>query len=166
MAKGGARAGAGRKKKSLSDQILEGNTGHRGIKQVKFPNSNTAADSGSIYLLPNGAETGGSNCPSTENIRAALVEFVERSGCEYLISAILIDSFANAYRSYLEAEYVCRTRGRIANSKRSPFVQMSLDYNKQAMSIYAQIWSVISQNSTEKFEGKNEFLELLSSRGF
>jgi hypothetical protein len=165
MAKGGARVGAGRKKKSLSDQILEGDTGHRGIKQVQFPSGKILAENNALYLLPAGAEAG-SNCPSAEDIRAALVDFIARSGCEHLISALLIDSFANSYRSYLEAEFICRTRGRIANSKRSPFVQMSLDYNKQAMSIYAQIWGVISQNSTEKFEGKNEFLELLSNKGF
>jgi hypothetical protein len=44
---------------------------------------------------------------------------------------------------------------------------MAVDYNKQALSIYDRIWSIISQNSEQPYGGgKNEFLELLKTRGF
>jgi hypothetical protein len=60
-----------------------------------------------------------------------------------------------------------RTRGRIANGKRSPYVTMAVDYNKQAMAIYDRVWNIIARNSEQPYsDGKNEFLNLLANRGF
>jgi len=59
-----------------------------------------------------------------------------------------------------------RKLGRIASGKRSPYVNMALDYQKAMMAVYNQIWLIVSQNSQAKVEGKNEFLNLLMNRGF
>jgi len=109
---------------------------------------------------------GGDVLPSASEIYKALADFIERAGCTDFVSESLIEDFAFLRHSFLECEFMNKKRGRIANGKRSPYVQMSIDYAKAAQQIYAQIWSIISQNSTQKFEGKNEFLEMLRNRGF
>jgi len=43
---------------------------------------------------------------------------------------------------------------------------MALDYQKAMMSIYDKIWLIISQNCDEPYGEKNEFLEMLRTRGF
>ena len=59
-----------------------------------------------------------------------------------------------------------RKLGRIASGKRSPYVNMALDYQKAMMAVYNQIWLIIARNCEEQYEGKNEFLEMLRNRGF
>jgi hypothetical protein len=34
------------------------------------------------------------------------------------------------------------------------------------MTVYNQIWLIVSQNCETKYEGKNEFLAMLMNRGF
>ena len=179
MAWGGARAGAGRKKRPLTDKILEGNPGKREIKTVQFPKTNNHLENHDSrnqveydarhapdFLAQNGLECG-DNVPSAKKIYTLLMAFIKSSGCERLISTNLVEDFAHLRRSYLECEYMNRTRGRIANGKRSPYVTMAVDYNKQALAIYDRIWNIIAQNSEHPYEnGKNEFLNLLANRGF
>ena len=179
MSWGGARPNAGRKKKPLNERVLEGNPGKREIKTVQFPKVNNHLENQNSrnqdeyearpapgFLAQNGIEAGG-NVPSATEIFALLTEFIKASGCERLIAANLVEDFAHLRRSYLECEYFNRTRGRIANGKRSPYVAMAVDYNKQAMAIFDRIWSVIAQNSEQTYDsGKNEFLNMLANRKF
>jgi len=45
MPRGGARAGAGRPKKSLSDKLLEGNPGKRELTALRFGGDNNSNNS-------------------------------------------------------------------------------------------------------------------------
>jgi hypothetical protein len=178
MSWGGARIGAGRHKKPLADKIAEGNPGKRELKTVQFPKSSNQVDKqlsknqdlqvrlGPPDLLALNGLEGGDNIPSATEIFALLTAFIKSSGCEHLIAVNLVEDFAHFRRSYLECEYMNRTRGRIANGKRSPYVTMAVDYNKQALAIYDRIWNIIAQNSEQSYEGKNEFLSMLTNRGF
>jgi hypothetical protein len=180
MGWGGARQGAGRKPKPLSEKLAEGNPGKREIKVVKFDSQENqdekpklekpAAKPGQIqvpaFLELNGHE-GGGELPSAGAIYTMLTEFIKGSGCEKLIAPTLVEDFAHLRRAYLECEYVNRVKGRIANGKRSPYVGMAVDYQKQAMSVFDRIWNIIAQNSEQPYDGgKNEFLQLLMNRGF
>jgi len=165
MAWGGARPGAGRKKKALNDKILEGNPGKRKIKIVTFETDSFQLENPPSFLAQNGIE-GAEDVPSATEIYQMVAEFVEKSGCGHLIAPLLIEDFAHLRRSYLECEYINRTKGRIANGKRSPYVTMAIDYSKQAMAIFDRIWNTLAQNSEQPYEGKNEFLSMLTNRGF
>jgi len=175
MSWGGARTGAGRPKKPLGDKVLEGNPGKREIKTIRFDGSKNSSFNSSSgiqdelrppdFLGINGHE-GGDMIPSAIEIYRLLLNFIRASGCEHLIAPNLIEDFAHFRRAYLECEYVNRTKGRIANGKRSPYVAMAVDYSKQAMSIFDRIWNIIAQNSEQPYEGKNEFLQMLTNRGF
>jgi len=95
-----------------------------------------------------------------------LTKWVASSGCAAIVAPNLIEDFAFLRRAYLECEYMNRKLGRIAGGKRSPYVNMALDYQKAMMAVYNQIWLIVSQNSETKYEGKNEFLTILMNRGF
>lgn len=182
MPRGGARPGAGRPKKPLADKIIEGNPGKRELTKLKFPageksntgfekNSNTQkSKTKSSRRMPSfldmAAKEGGDVLPPASGIYKMLAEWVDGSGCGELVAPNLIEDFAFLRRAYLECEYMNRRLGRIASGKRSPYVNMALDYQKAMMAVYNQIWLIVSQNCETKYEGKNEFLEMLGNRGF
>ena len=187
MPRGGARPGAGRPKKPLSDKVLEGNPGKRELTVVQFDerkkskpeNSNTGIQTGiqrknQTAQPPRGmpsyldmiAKEGGETLPPAGEIFSMLTAWVEGSGCGDIVAPNLVEDFAFLRRAYLECEYMNRKLGRIASGKRSPYVNMALDYQKAMMAVYNQIWTIISQNSQASVEGKNEFLTMLMNRGF
>ena len=180
MPRGGARPGAGRPKKPLNEKLLEGNPGRRDVTVLKFKPSeiignpsgegvsDNPADSKSKLpsYLELAAKEGGDVLPSASEIYALLANFIESAGCTEFVAPLLIEDFSFLRRGYLECEFMNRKMGRIAGGKRSPYVNMALDYQKAMMSVYNQIWLIISRNCEEQYEGKNEFLEMLRNRGF
>lgn len=176
MPRGGARPGAGRPKKPLADKIIDGNPGKRELTKLKFSgdkksktgfekNSDTQKSKMPSYL-DMVAKEGGDVLPPASEIYKMLADWIDGSGCTEFIAPNLIEDFAFLRRAYLECEYMNRKLGRIASGKRSPYVNMALDYQKAMMAVYNQIWLIISRNCEEKYEGKNEFLEMLTNRGF
>jgi len=145
MPKGGSRAGAGRKPKALAEKILEGNPGKRTIKVNKFKYENQK---------------------TSEKIYKTVLDFAEKSGCKDLIADFLLEDFAFLRNAYLDCENHIEMYGRIMNGKASPAVRMALDYHKEMMSVYNQIWNIISRNSETRYESRNDFLEMLTNRGF
>jgi hypothetical protein len=112
------------------------------------------------------AKEGGDVLPPASEIFAILTAWVESSGCGDIVAPSLVEDFAFLRRGYLECEYMNRKLGRIASGKRSPYVNMALDYQKAMMAVYDKIWLIVSQNCETKVEGKNEFLAMLMNRGF
>jgi len=176
MPRGGARSGAGRPKKPLADKLMEGNPGKRELTKLKFgsdeksklsfeKNSNTQKSKLPSFL-DMVAKEGSDVLPPASEIYKMLANWIEGSGCAEFIAPNLIEDFAFLRRAYLECEYMNRKLGRIASGKRSPYVNMALDYQKAMMTVYNHIWLIISRNCEEKYEGKNEFLEMLTNRGF
>lgn len=193
MPRGGARPGAGRPKKPLTDKLLEGNAGRRDVTVLKFkpqeinqrdaglnvhcggdekikpssrPQAKLDATSRCPSYLELAAKEGGDVLPPATEIYTLLAVFVESAGCTEFVAPILIEDFAFLRRAYLECEFMNRKLGRIASGKRSPYVNMALDYQKAMMAVYNQIWLIIARNCEEQYEGKNEFLEMLRNRGF
>jgi len=184
MPRGGARPGAGRPKKPLNEKLLEGNPGRRGMTVLKFKpseingtpsgegvsekmgNSNRNQKAKLPTYLEMAAKEGGDVLPPATEIYTLLSDFVESAGCADFVAPILIEDFAFLRRGYLECEFMNRKMGRIASGKRSPYVNMALDYQKAMMAVYNQIWLIIARNCEEQYEGKNEFLEMLKNRGF
>lgn len=179
MPRGGARPGAGRPKKALADKILDGNPGKRELTKLNFPaNENSKVKSNAEnskkskpYRMPSYldmvAKEGGDVLPPASEIYKILADWIEGSGCAEFVAPNLVEDFAFLRRAYLECEYMNRKMGRIASGKRSPYVNMALDYQKAMMTVYNQIWLIISRNCEEKYDGgKNAFLEMLKNRGF
>ena len=175
MGKRGPKPGTGgRPRKPLAEKIIEGNPGKRELTKLQIPSQGEKAQSkskskpmaGLPSYLDMVAKEGGDALPSVGGIYTILTDWIEGAGCGNLVSPNLIEDFAFLRRGYLECEYMNRKLGRIASGKRSPYVNMAIDYHKQMMVVYNQIWVIVSRNCEEKVEGKNAFLELLANRGF
>ena len=192
MPRGGKRIGAGRKPKALAEKLLDGNPGKREIKINKFSGLNENIKYKTVQepqgngvpkrpreigdfsirsleipeYLEMASKEGGDNLPKAGDIYTFISEFVLSSGCGHLVNDFLLEDFTFLRRAYLECEYMNKKNGRIALKKRSPYVDMAIDYHKEMMTVFNQIWGVVSKNSETSYESKNDFFEILRNRGF
>jgi hypothetical protein len=180
MPRGGARPGAGRPRKPLADKLIEGNPSKRELTVVKIggvaqkskpgePKESKKSNARKSKLptyLDVAAKEGGDILPPASEIYAMLTDWIEAAGCADIVGQGLVEDFAFLRRAYLECEYMNRKLGRIASGRRSPYVNMALDYQKAMMAVWNQIWLTVSQNNETRYEGRNEFLAMLTNRGF
>ena len=192
MPRGGKRQGAGRTPKSLKEKLLNGNPGKHEIRVnktptgefYKFTNANASGKINSsrgefikyetvgqkTECIPEyidmASKEGGETIPAASEIYHSLAEFIKSAGCEELVAPFLLEDFAFLRRGYLECEYINKKMGRVASGKRSPYFDMAIEYHKQMIASYTQIWATISKNSETAYGSKNDFLELITNRGF
>jgi len=113
------------------------------------------------------AKEGDASLPKASEILKALKDFIAYAGCTDYVPALLVEDFAFLRRAYLETEMMNRKYGRISSGKRSPYVQIALDYQKASLAVFMQIWNIISESSTQVYEkDRNTFLSSLENRGF
>jgi hypothetical protein len=163
--RGGARKGAGRKPKPLAEKLLDGNPGRRALKVNDFsgiPLNSTVPD----FLKIASKETA-ENFPTADVIYRQITEWVQGTGCAHLISPTLIEDFSINRRAYFECEYMNKRMGRIANGKRSPYVDMAVSYAGLMRVAWDRIWDIIAQNSEKKYEGgsSDDAMERILSGG-
>jgi hypothetical protein len=161
--RGGRRVGAGHPRSPLTEKLLTGNHG-KPITHLKvLPSDEEQKPDGFIML--DGIE-GGFEIPTAESIYTIMRDFLERTGCVDVVPISLVEDFAFLRRSYLECEYMNRKKGRLIDGSRSPYVAMALDYQKASLQVFNHIWSIVEKNSAEQYEKKNDFLNMLTQRGF
>jgi len=152
--RGGARVGAGRKKKPLAEKLLEGNPGKRPLKVTEFygvPQTGelTVPD----FLKIAGKETA-DYFPTADKIYEHVMEWLDGTGCGNLVSPLLVEDFALYRRAVFECEYMNKKMGRIANGRRSPYADMVQMYSGLMRTAWDRIWQVVGQN-TEQDYGRN-----------
>jgi len=154
MARGGARPGAGRKKKPLAEKILDGNPGKRPLTSVQF---DEAIEDGGLappdFLRIASKETA-ENYPTADLIFEQVAIWLQGTGVAHLVSQTLIEDFAINRRAFFECEYMNKRLGRIAGGKRSPYVDMAVQYAGLMRTAWDRIWNIVAQNS-EKLLGSN-----------
>ena len=170
MPKGSPRPNTGRPRKPAAEKILAGNPGKRPVTVLEFYKDKNVPkkfkESVPEYL-DQVAKESDESIPKVTEIYSDLRDFVAAAGCLDQVSEMQMQDYAYLRRSYLECEHFNKVHGRIANGKRSPYVQMALDYQKSAMYIFNQIWSAIVQSSTVVYGSeRNEFLNKMENRGF
>ncbi|GHU68124.1 hypothetical protein FACS1894184_09370 [Clostridia bacterium] len=171
MPRGGARAGAGRKKKPLFDKLLEGNPGKRALTTVQFDNLPAVKQTTELvppsFLTLASKETA-ETYPSASQIFNDLAGWLETTGCLTLVSPMLIEDFAVYRRAMFECEYMNKRLGRIAGGKISPYVNMVMNYSNLMRSAWDRIWMIVSQNSDKPYSGSansgEDVMELLLTR--
>ena len=169
MPRGGARPGSGRKKKPLAEKILEGNPGRRPLKVIEF---NEVVVEGSLsppdFLKLASKETA-ENYPTADVIYKQVSEWLQTTGVGYLVSPTLIEDFCMNRRAYFECEYMNKRLGRIAAGKRSPYVDMAVQYYTMMRSAWDKIWAIVAQNSEKSYgsqraNGEDIMERILSGR--
>lgn len=161
--RGGVRPGAGRKKKAISEKILEGNLGHEKMSKLKTLAVTTdiiGADMPPVseYLKKMTKNT-------AENIAPQVFEqtwrWLHAKGCADIVKKELIEQYALYIARWVQCEEGISTYGLLAKHPTtnmpiaSPYVQMGLNFLKQANVLWGQIYQIVKENCTEPLGGGN-----------
>jgi len=162
MPHGGARKGAGRKPKSLSDKLADGNPGRRPLTKLEFTGTGGVPIEPPHYFPK--LEKSHRGLSSPMEIFDRVVKVLEPTDCLKLISPDLIADYAMARYYLICAQYelsymatVGQKTGRKNESDEfyiTSFTEAMLKMQKNVLATWTPIWDVIARNS-EKLNVKN-----------
>lgn len=160
--RGGARIGAGRKSKSLEDKILDGQVAAFEV-DTSF-NTDFEPPPPKEYLT---AEQKGGEQLCSKQIYQETYRWLKSVGCEKIVAKQLVEDYALAKSRHIQCENILSKFGLLAKHPttgeptRSPFIGMSIDYNKQATQIWCQIYSIVKENNAKGQIGINQQSETM-----
>jgi phage terminase small subunit len=154
-ASGGARTGAGRKKKPLAEKILDGQAktakvidfGGVAVEDMPRPDEYLSAQQ------KNGKPFG------ADKIYKETWEWLKERGCETLVNKRLIEAYSQTFARYIQCEDAISSLGFIGKHPTtggiiaSPFVAMSQSFQKQANLMWCAIFEVVKDNCATSFSG-------------
>ena len=160
--RGGARPGAGAKKKPLADKLMEGNPGKRNITVINFENA--AELEGQEMPRPSemlsAVQKDGKPLQAAEIYKKAW-EWLHERGCSSLISPQLLQMYSMSYARWMQCEDMVTEFGHLAKhpttgkAQRSPFVAMGEDYKSQANRIWMEIFQIVKENCASEYAGES-----------
>lgn len=165
--RGGARPGAGRMKKPLSEKIKEGK-------------------SATVMKLPEPPELENISMPPIKDFMTAdqrmgelhaddiyteTWEWLKERNCAHLINPILLHEYAMATARWIQIEGVSSQFGFVNRHPttglptQSPFVVEAQSYLKLSNSLWLQIYQIVQENCSESYKGSphDDLLESLLS---
>lgn len=178
--RGGRRIRAGDKPADLADKILNGKSA-RIINLPVFEGEDIEADDFTDDVtdiegtdMPNpgdylsASQKDGKTLGADEIFRETWLWLKER-GCEKLVNNRLIESYSEAFARYIQCSKAVSTYGLVGkhpttgSAIASPFVTMSLQYQKQANLLWYEIFDVVKQNCTVPYNSnpKDDMMEKL-----
>ena len=153
--RGGARVGAGRKKKPLAEKLQEGKAAKAIVLQE--PPELTPADLPDVKeYLSDDQRTG---TLYGKEIYLEVWEWLSERGCAQLVSPQLLEQYSMAMARYVQLEKITSEYGFISKHPTtggmigSPFVSMAQGYLKQANLLWQQIYGIVESNCTEPVTG-------------
>lgn len=184
--RGGPRRGTGPKPKPLSEKIQSGQPAR--YMPNDLPELNLAELE--AVDLPEGAALEGADMPKPSEYLSAKQKngvplgaaeiyketwlWLKQRGCEKLVNKRLIESFAQAFARHIQCEEAISTYGLLGKHPttggvmESPFVKMSMLFQKNANLAWYEIYSIVKENCTADYSGastQDDLMErLLRSR--
>jgi len=160
--RGGARVGAGAKKKPLADKIAEGNPGGRKLTVMEF--SDTADLQGEEMPEPNkmleAIQKDGKALVAGEVFKATW-QWINNRGCAALVSPQLLERYAMSIARWIQCEEAITEYGFLAkhpttgNAIQSPYVSMGQNYMNQTNRLWFEIFQIVKENCTGDYKGSN-----------
>ena len=160
--RGGARMGAGAKKKPLADKITEGNPGGRKLTVMEF--SNTADLIGRDMPEPGkmleAVQKDGKTLIASEIYRATW-KWLDERGCAALVSPQVLERYAMSAARWIQCEEAITEFGFLAkhpttgNAIQSPYVAMSQNFMSQTNRLWFEIFQIVKENCTGEYAGTN-----------
>lgn len=166
--RGGARPGAGRPRKALTEKISEGKT----AEVMMQPAELEAVDVPPVKEFMTTIQRDGTKLCAKE-VFTETYEWLKARGCEKLVSRQLVEQYAMSVSRWIHCEEIVSKTGYIAKHPTtsapiaSPYVSMSQAYLKQASVCWNQIFTVVRENCSVEFQGnpQDDMMEkLLRSR--
>ena len=151
---GGSRAGAGRKKKALSEKLLDGNPGKAPLTKLQF-----AVKEGELHGedMPPVSEwmkqvTKNSQQNLAPQIYESTWQWLHERGCDQFVKKELIEQYALYMQRWIQCEEGINQYGLLAKHPTtqmpiaSPYVSMGINYEKQANILWLQIYQIVKDN--------------------
>ena len=152
--RGGIRAGAGRKRKSLEEKILDGTAifaeekSKKNQPKIKPPKKFlTAEQKNGEKLL-------------SKKVYEETMNWLAERGCEGLLPAQLIEDYAQVVGRHIQCEDILSEYGLIAKHPTtgapcvSPIFKMNSECIKQAQSLWTLIYSAVRDNAPQGILGE------------
>ena len=160
--RGGARLGAGAKKKPLADKIAEGNPGKRAITVINFENAEKleGQEMPKPSEMLSAVQKDGKKLIAAE-IYAKTWEWLQERSCSSLISPQLLERYAMSAARWIQCEEAVTEYGFLAkhpttgNAQRSPYVAMAQDYMSQTNRLWLEIFQIVRENCASEYGGES-----------
>lgn len=151
---GGARPGAGRKKKPLSEKIIDGNPGKAPLKKLQFGNIDVDLAGEDMPPIAEYLKqvTKNSNQNLTPQIYEDTWKWLYERGCTQFVKKELIEQYALYVTRWIQCEEGINQYGLLAKHPTtqmpiaSPYVSMGLSFLKQANILWLQIYQIVKDN--------------------
>lgn len=160
--RGGARSGAGAKKKPLADKISTGNPGGRKLTVMEF--SNTANLQGQMMPEPNKMletiQKDGKTLVAAD-IYKNTWHWLNERGCATAVSPQLLERYAMSAARWIQCEEAVTEYGFLAkhpttgNAIQSPYVAMSQTFMSQTNRLWYEIFQIVKENCAGEYAGAN-----------
>jgi len=158
---GGARIGAGQKKKPLAEKLQNGNPGHRPLEVVTFE----AADLPAEKMPPPKDYMAAKQKDGKDTVAIEVYEntwnWLNERGCADLIPPQVLENYAQTVARWVQCEEAITTFGFLGKHPTtgapipSPFVSMSQTFMKQANNLWLIIFQTVKENCSTPFDGKS-----------
>ncbi|MCM1439310.1 MAG: P27 family phage terminase small subunit [Roseburia sp.] len=152
--RGGARVGAGRKPKPLTDKIKEGKSANVMMKPADLESS----DIPPVKEFLTEVQRDGTSLCAAEVYEETYAWLVQRN-CEKIVSRQLVEQYAMSVSRWIHCEQIISKYGYIAKHPTtgaaiaSPYVSMSQSYMKQVNTIWNEIYQIVKENCSVEFQG-------------
>ncbi len=152
--RGGARPGAGRPKKALTEKIAEG----KSAKVMMQPTEIESEDVPPVREFMQELQRDGTKLLADE-VYTETYQWLRERGCERLVNRQLVEQYAMSISRWIHCEQIESKYGYISKHPTtnaaiaSPYVSMSQNYMKQANQIWAQIFQIVRENCSMEFQG-------------
>ena len=178
--RGGRRVRAGDKPDALADKITQGKTAKRIELPVFEGDELESAD-----LSTEAVELEGFDMPRPDEYLSAVQkdgktlgadkiytetwQWLKERGCERLVNNRLLESYSEAFARFIQCEKAVSAYGLVGRHPTtggaiaSPFVTMSMQFQKQANLLWYEIFDIVKQNCTSNFTGnpQDDMMEML-----
>ena len=168
--RGGARAGAGRKKKAVIDKITE--KSNQPIEVLDIPEVEGVEMPKPKDIL-SATQRDGKSFMAKE-IYEETWEWLKKIGCHTVVSPQVIERYAMCAARWIQCEQMTNELGFLSKHPTtgkpipSPFINIGINYMNQAVRSWNEIYQIVKENCTVDYSGKNpqdDLMEkLLASR--
>ncbi len=169
-ARGGARVGAGRKPKALTDKIAQGGTGP--VLAFPDPAEFNGEDVPPVKDFLKASQKSGVDLCAEDVFKSTFLWLKER-GCDRFVNNQLIEQYAMSVSRWVQCETMISEYGFLGKHPTtgaaitSPYVTMSQTYLKQVNQCWYQIYQIVRDNCSISYGAspQDDLMErLLSAR--
>lgn len=159
--RGGARPGAGRKPKAITDKLTDGNPGGRTLTVIDFGDSASSLqgqDMPPIKEFLKAQQKSGKDLCAAEIFQETW-EWLRARNCDQYVTVQLIEQYAMSVARWVQCEECISQYGFLSKhpttggAMTSPYVSMSQTYMKQVNQAWHQIYQVVKENCSVEYGG-------------